>query len=133
VEAMTVLVARDKHFRWFDAGDIQGMEHLLKIVQVVEGTPQTNHWLPTKEYGLINKYLNTHYSFPKTLVTRVSAPMVDGNPVYIKDQPVSVVSKGRDYTLEGAWRCPAKDQGNKCLDCRACWNPAIKMIEYPYH
>ena len=39
--------------RWFDSGDIQSYEHLMKIFEVCERTPQINHWLATREYQII--------------------------------------------------------------------------------
>lgn len=30
-------------------------------------------------------------------------------------------------------RCNAENQGNQCLDCRACWNPTQLRIAYPNH
>ena len=29
--------------------------------------------------------------------------------------------------------CPAKDQGNKCMDCRACWDRSVSNVTYPKH
>ena len=139
IPAMIRLIRDQHHFRWFDSGDIQGMDHLLQIIAVAEGTPDTLHWLPTKEYGLVTKYRKTH-EFPPNLIVRVSAPMIDGNPVTIADQPVSVVAKNRDYAGDGAYHCPAKSNADKarklgpnCGECRNCWNPSIMMIEYPKH
>ncbi len=48
-EAMTVLVKGKKHFRWHDSGDIQSVDHLKKIFEVCNNTPQTIHWLPTQK------------------------------------------------------------------------------------
>ena len=51
VEAMTILInsKKSKWFRWHDSGDVQDPEHLLKIYEVCRLTPETSHWLPTRE------------------------------------------------------------------------------------
>ena len=49
IEAMAVLVKGKKFFRWHDSGDIQSVDHLKKIFQVCDLTPDTQHWLPTQE------------------------------------------------------------------------------------
>jgi hypothetical protein len=29
--------------------------------------------------------------------------------------------------------CPSSKQGNKCLDCRACWNRSVANVSYLKH
>jgi hypothetical protein len=29
--------------------------------------------------------------------------------------------------------CPAPNQGNACLSCRACWDPSVKNVAYGVH
>ena len=41
--------------RWFDSGDIQSYEHLMKIFEVCELTPHIKYWLATREYQIIDK------------------------------------------------------------------------------
>jgi len=131
VPMMAQLIYSQTWFRWFDAGDLQGIEHLVKIVAICKLTPATNHWLPTKEYGVIRQYKRLHGDFPDNLVVRPSAPMVDGDPIDL-GLPSSVVSRHRDYS-EIAHLCPAKEQGGKCRDCRACWLASVKVTNYPAH
>ena len=49
IAAMVAQIIRQKFFRWHDAGDIQSPEHLQKIFRVCELTPETRHWMPTRE------------------------------------------------------------------------------------
>jgi hypothetical protein len=51
VGAMALLInsKKSKWFRWHDSGDIQDVDHLLKIFAVCKLTPDTRHWLPTRE------------------------------------------------------------------------------------
>ena len=123
IQAMTVLVKGHKVFRWHDAGDLQSSDHLKKIFQVCENTPETKHWLPTQE----RKYLPLPGSkIPKNLVIRLSGSKVDGPAPTAWTHTSTVVT-------DGSATCPAPKQGGKCLSCRACWNPDIKNISYGKH
>ena len=56
------LMQRVPFFRWFDAGDIIDLQHLMDIYQVARNTPHITHWLPTKElkwYKRLNKQTRT--------------------------------------------------------------------------
>ena len=77
-EAMTVLVKGKKHFRWHDSGDIQSVEHLKRIFEVCNRTPETWHWLPTRERKFLP--LSTD-SIPKNLTIRFSSHMINQPPV----------------------------------------------------
>ena len=128
VDAMVTAINGDEYFRWFDSGDIQSDEHLANIVRVAIATPNTKHWLPTKEYIMIARFMRKHGSFPKNLVVRVSSPNIDQAPIK-HYQHTSTVHTGKPFGRE----CIAYKQDNKCKDCRACWNPRIKNISYKYH
>ena len=121
VEAMTVLVKGQKHFRWHDSGDIQSVDHLKKIFEVCNNTPGTMHWLPTQE----RKYLPLG-SYPKNLVIRLSNAKNNTKPGNAWTHWSTVVDKGFHS-------CPAQSQGNKCGTCRACWDPKVKNVTYPKH
>ena len=54
VEAMTVLIKGEPHFRWHDSGDLQSAWHLKQIFEVCKRTPETKHWLPTREARILN-------------------------------------------------------------------------------
>ena len=49
-----IQVSKKKEFRWHDSGDIQSLEHLLRIFQVCELTPEVKHWLPTREAVILS-------------------------------------------------------------------------------
>ena len=121
VEAMTVLVKGQKHFRWHDSGDIQSVDHLKKIFEVCNNTPGTMHWLPTQE----RKYLPLG-SYPKNLVIRLSNAKNHSKPGNAWTHWSTVVDKGFHS-------CPAQSQGNKCGTCRACWSREVKHVTYPKH
>jgi len=121
VEAMTTLVKKKKHFRWHDSGDIQSVQHLIKIFEVCNSTPGTSHWLPTQE----RRYLPINWRHPKNLVIRLSNAKNNSKPGNAWSHWSTVVDSGGD--------CPASKQGNECGDCRRCWNPKVKHVTYPKH
>lgn len=121
-----------KFFRWFDSGDIQSIEHLGAIVEVCRQTPDIKHWLPTHEKGIVLRYLSEHSEFPENLTVRISAAMVDGTPTRSYKFTSTVYSNEGSPARRGHI-CPAPTQGNKCLDCRACWSRSVANIAYMQH
>ena len=124
VRAMVHLISskKSKYFRWHDSGDVQDEEHLLKIFAVAKLTPETRHWLPTRE-AWTSKYLS---AVPDNLTLRFSIPMID--------QPASGNWANTSTVVSGQGRtCPAPDQSNECKDCRACWDPSVKNVAYGKH
>jgi len=121
VEAMTTLIKKKKHFRWHDSGDLQSVQHLIKIFEVCANTPDTMHWLPTQE----RRYLPINWSHPKNLVIRLSNAKNNSKPGNAWSHWSTVVDTGGD--------CPASKQGNICGSCRRCWNPEVKHVTYPKH
>ena len=134
VDAMVVLLlhycTKSKVFRWHDSGDIQSIDHLQKIVEIAERTSDIQHWLPTREVGIVKQYLKEFGEFPNNLVVRISATMINGLP-HKFHRHTSTVSTAKDFDL--GWTCPASKQGNKCGTCRACWDSNVENITYPLH
>ena len=122
VTAMAAVIKRQKWFRWHDAGDVQDQQHLQKIFEICRLTPDTSHWLPTRE-----AWIKDHLaSKPDNLVIRFSPPMVNQRAPESWPNSSMVVNKGYHT-------CPAPAQGGKCLDCRQCWDPDIKVVSYGKH
>jgi len=125
VGAMALLInsKKSKWFRWHDSGDIQSMEHLKNIFLVCKLTPETRHWMPTREAQFL-KDLNPE-EVPENLIIRMSSHMIDQGPVKSWANTSTVSTKSRS--------CPAPDNNNECGSCRACWDPLVKNIEYGKH
>jgi len=121
--AMTALITGHKYFRWHDSGDLQSVQHLKNIFEVCKNTPDTRHWLPTREAGLM-KFIDPDV-IPKNLIIRISATKVDGLAPrwWPWTSTVSTQSK----------TCPAPDQGGKCRSCRLCWSRDIPNVTYAKH
>ena len=125
IAAMVAQIIRQKFFRWHDAGDIQSPEHLQKIFRVCELTPETRHWMPTREAQFL-KDIDPE-TVPKNLIIRMSSHMVDQAPVTFWPW-TSTVTSG-----QGQASCPAPKQNNSCGDCRACWDRSIPNVSYGKH
>lgn len=139
VKAMIAKISEQEtsgFFRWFDSGDLQSLKNLKDIVRIALALPKIQFWLPTKEYGIISEYFELYGPFPQNLTVRLSAFMVD------KAGPNSLAETLGVTTSEVATNpqpsstqqvCPSSTQGNKCLDCRACWQPTVKTVVYRLH
>ena len=120
--AMVAQVKRQKYFRWHDAGDVQSLDHLNKIFDVCRLTPETRHWMPTRE-AWIKDHLD---STCDNLVIRFSPPIID-----MKAQRTPGPTLQWLYSKDR--QCPAPQQGGKCGTCRQCWDPEIKNVSYWKH
>jgi hypothetical protein len=149
VDAMVRMISSaceppNDYFRWHDSGDLQGLWHLERIVAVCERTPAVRHWLPTREYAFVEAFLASGKSIPDNLVVRLSAHMIDSEPVVpetLRHLPASAVATV-PFSLSGvrvvdwprAVECRAVEtRDNKCGKCRACWEPAVSCVTYPQH
>ena len=126
INAMAVMVTGQDYFRWHDSGDLQGIWHLANIAEVAKRTPNTRHWLPTREYRMVKDYLANGGTIPENLTIRLSAHMVNG-PAPEMGLPTSTVVTSEDAT------CPARFQKNSCGDCRKCWDSTVKNVSYHKH
>lgn len=129
VEAMAVNLEKESWFRWFDSGDLQSTQMLLNIIEVCRRTPNTKHWLATRERRFVHEALKKS-DIPDNLVIRISATYPD---VPVKLIPgVHGANVHKDKTPVGH-ECPAPKQHGKCDTCRACWDKSIKVISYKEH
>ena len=147
VHGMVFLIDRSgkKFFRWLDSGDFNksakanGIEFLIRIVEVAKLTPKVKHWIPAKEYPIIKEYLEQYGSFPENVVVRISDYMVDKN----KFKPnanykiSTVISKVENYNLiktNNSVLCHATiDGSHKCGECKKCWSKKYDQIVYLAH
>jgi len=125
VEAMAHLInsKKTKFFRWHDSGDVQDVEHLMKIFEVCRLSPDVQHWMPTRE-AWTKEYID---QAPANLVVRFSMPMI-GQPAANSWANCSTVVKDSKLAT-----CPAPKQDNECKDCRACWSKDVHNVAYLAH
>ena len=133
IDGMVNLIGSDSFFRWHDSGDLQGVDHLEKIARVAQLTPNTRHWLPTREYGMVKAFIAKHGALPENLIVRLSA-MYPDTPVVVpkslqgaKNVAVSNVHTGKPMGTA----CNAPNQNGACNDCRLCWTG--ETVSYALH
>lgn len=133
ISGMVSLIGADQYFRWHDSGDLQGLEHLELIATVCAATPNCQHWLPTREYGMVKDYVAKHGALPANLTIRLSA-MYPDKPVNVPAslRGVRGVAVSNVHTRAPIGQaCTAPDNGGACGDCRACWSDAT--VSYAMH
>ena len=129
--AMVRLLEGQAFFRWFDSGDLQGEPMLDDICDIAEATPNTAHWMSTRESAIV-KAVMSRRSIPDNLVIRLSAPMPDQAIKPIVTGNVALVHSAA-RPAPGAHICPAPQQGGACGDCRACWSKSVAIVSYAMH
>jgi hypothetical protein len=120
ITLITQYQSRSPYFRWHDTGDVQDLDHLLRIFEVCEATPGVQHWMPTKE-AWVKPWLALA---PSNLIVRFSPAMID--------QPAPASWPHTATVVKGQGDCPAIHTG-KCGDCRRCWSKSVKNIAYALH
>lgn len=133
VDGMVSLIGNDSFFRWHDSGDLQGLEHLELIARVAQLTPNTRHWLPTREYAMVKQYIAKHGALPKNLIVRLSA-MYPDQPVKVplSLQGVANVAVSNVHTDKPmGTACNAPANNGACGDCRVCWS--TETVSYALH
>lgn len=118
----------ENRFRWFDSGDLQSLDMLVSINEIASRTPFIDHWLPTREFQIVQAFLGKHVK-SENLLIRMSYPMVGGRP---SERPFGLPFATVGSASSGVHQCPAlADQGNRCLECDTCWRDVD--VNYPIH
>ena len=154
IDAMVVLIskhcAKSGHFRWHDAGDVQSVQHLSRIMEVCRRTPDIRHWLPTREYQAVREWKAANGEFPENLCVRASLFMLNQAFNRALTQGLGCPSSGAsqrqtrpslanvrtvaERSIDAVTTyCPAPQQGGKCGDCRNCWNRDVTHVGYKVH
>jgi len=125
-DAMVTLVTGQQVFRWHDSGDIQSVQHLKNIFEVCKRTAGTLHWLPTRESRFLS--LMDPEVVPKNLKIVLSDHMNNQRVTPSWWPYTSGVTTDHNQVT-----CPASKQGNKCLNCRKCWDRNVPRVIYGKH
>ena len=75
---------------------------------------------------MVRAYLDGGGTFPYNLNVRLSAAFAGRTCAPLPGTTTSSVD------ADGQ-RCPARNQGNECRDCRACWDRDVQNVDYPKH
>jgi len=129
---MVAKLKKQTHFRWFDSGDVYALKLAEKMLAVMEATPNTKHWLPTRmaKFEKFKPVLAKMQSLPNVMV-RFSSDSVDGT--FTPTVHGSTIVPEATSAPDGVTVCMAPEQGGKCLDCRACYDKAVPVIGYVAH
>lgn len=130
-QAMVDLISSETHFRWFDSGDIFSADMLRDILAIAARTPNTKHWIATREVSIVRDVVHGK-ELPPNVVIRMSASFPDSNHVPGASITGTVALVHTSEPQDGAYACPAPSQGGKCGDCRACWAREV-AVTYKAH
>ena len=127
-----------RYFRFFDAGDHQNVEHLALMIETARTAPQCQFWLPTRETGMLARYLETGATLPPNLTIRLSVPRIDAAPAgkllaLVRAHPTVVASGVHSHAgaLPADYvECRAYLNAHKCGECRECFKPD-RAVSYP--
>ena len=135
---MVRLISDCEFFRWHDTGDVYDEAYWHRIVSICEQTPDTKHWLPTKEYWIAKK------DWPDNLCVRFSAPFVGSLQAEVDRlqgmfgciSTVSIWDNGRPSAGCRASHIESRSGKGKalaCVDCRDCWGVSVPVVDYNLH
>jgi len=135
VDAMVKLITGVDYFRWHDTGDVYSLEYWQAIRRICELTPDTKHWLPTKEYW-IRKHV-----WPENLIVRFSLPNLNPNAETVRKWVSTMGLISSVSEAESAYRCrmvkkasrDGKGTVSSCGECRRCWDASEIVIDYHLH
>ena len=146
IPAMTFLINLrvKRRFRWFDSGDIQSQKMLDDICQICRNTPHILHWLPTKEHKMVKRYIYAGNKIPDNLDLRLSSHFHSKTSVHrVTKLAIRLGLNTATVLPPNEWektvpsnssiKCPSSTQGNKCLNCQACWTHKVLNVVYKEH
>lgn len=136
VDAMILLIEHQSpdYFRWHDIGDVQGLWHLQNIFDVCLGTPDTKHWMPTHEHGIIQHALQKGGMIkPSNLTIQLSANEMDIIPHELITLARELGCTVSGVSNDGNYSCPAPGQWGTCGACRKCWDETIFITTFKKH
>lgn len=132
VADMVAALDDHRYFRWFDSGDVYALPLAEKILLVMQRTPGTKHWLPTRmhKFEKFERVFKRMEALPNVVVRRSSdaidgsfTPGVHGSTIVPPGEPVA----------RGVHACQAYEHDGKCSGCRACWDKEVKVVAYQAH
>lgn len=131
VADMVKALTKERYFRWFDSGDVYSVQLAEKIYQVMEKTPQVNHWLPTRmaKFPKFKAILDKMRALANVSV-RFSSDSIFGK--FSVENGSTIIPEGAPIP-DGVKVCNAPSNDGKCGTCRDCWNKDIPVIGYIAH
>ena len=132
VDSMVSALSKAKYFRWFDSGDMYSLSLARKMFEVMERTPNVQHWLPTRmgKFPKFGEILARMESLPNVKV-RFSSDSVTGE--YVPGVNGSTIVPTAEDAPAEAFVCRAYENDGKCNGCRACYSKDVPLIAYVAH
>jgi hypothetical protein len=132
VDTMVQSLKKQSFFRWFDSGDMYSIALAEKMLTVMENTPNTKHWLPTRmhKFPKFQAIIAKMSALPNVMV-RPSSDAVDGT--YTAGVHGSTIIPAGAPVPAGVKACTAPETNGKCAGCRACYSKDIPVIGYIAH
>jgi len=129
---MVSLIKNQPFFRWFDSGDMYHIGLARKILRIMELTPNTKHWLPTrmakfKKFQAVIDQMNAL----SNVMVRFSSDSVLGE--YQPGVHGSTIIPTAEHATDDMSVCRAYENNGKCSGCRACWDKNTPLIAYVAH
>lgn len=154
-EAMVFIIQRKGFpvFRWFDNGDLLSDKMLRDIFYIAEHTPDVHHWLPTKEYRMVRRVIESGLHKPDNLDIRLSEFKINGKPPIKLARRLGVncsvaltpkeFKKRTDglkchtaHSIKGRYKetnPELYERLSSCSGCVACYNNNVDVIYYEVH
>ena len=132
IDVMVKALSKQRFFRWFDSGDMYSLALAEKMLTIMESTPNTKHWLPTRMYKFpkFQAVLAKMSALPNVMV-RPSSDAVDGT--YTVGVHGSTIIPAGMPVPEGVKVCTAPETNGKCNGCRACYDKQVPVVGYIAH
>ena len=132
VDTMVAALKKQKHFRFFDSGDMYTLELAEKIYQIAVALPNTKFWIPTRmhKFPKFQTIIAKMSALPNVMV-RPSSDAVDGT--YTAGVHGSTILPDATSVPAGVTLCRAYENDGKCSGCRACYDKSVPVIGYPAH
>ena len=129
---MIIALTKEKHFRWFDSGDMYSLSLAKKMFNIMLNTPNTKHWLPTRmaKFDKFKDIIAQMQALPNVMV-RVSSDSINGE--YTPGVHGSTIIPTADDATDDMVVCRAYENDGKCGTCRACYDKSVNVIAYPAH
>ena len=129
---MVSAIGNDPYFRWFDSGDMYHIGLARKILRIMELTPNTRHWMPTRmsKFPKFARVIEQMQALPNVMV-RFSSDSVMGE--FEPGLHGSTIIPTAEHATDDMSVCRAYENNGKCSGCRACWNKNVPVIAYVAH
>lgn len=121
--------------RLFDSGDFPDYDFLVRLMDLCERTSNVKYMAFTKQYEIVNEYIDKNGNLPKNLNIIFSA----WDKLWKFDNPHGLGVAYVDFDdkrlnpefPKNAFVCPGRE--STCSACGACWSKKLKVVIFHQH